>query len=839
MNSYQLEVWYMNIWSLLYFTSFLFYVFSGVFVLRLNRKSIVNIMFFCLCFTLSLWSLGYTFSTGARDAAEAMRWRGVSTMGWTYFYSTMLIFFVAITNTKWTKKNLPYSFLLYIPSTLFFLRFLNHDTGNYAQTPFGWIYVLYYKSLWSTAFDLFYLICVLSSFTLLWIWGKNSDSLREHKQVKLIISTMFGAFFCGAMTDTILPIFGLKVLPMGIIFSSIVVVGIWVAITKYKMMNLTQEIASENVLATMMDPVIIMNMEFVIGRVNKAATSLTGYVSGALIGESANRIVDILNGGNTWVPELLNRGYINGFDIDLATKSGKKIPCLCSGVCIKTDYGERIGVILVLHDITGRKMSEALIEKVNAQLKLKISKINNVFNNVGEGILTFNKDLKVQDEYSFECEKIFEQPIDGKSFSGLLFQDNTNMKDFMNSLLVRIFESREEIRELYLPLLPDEVVIKNKVLSIQYKFTTDEADEPIVMAILLDITAKKQLESKMEQERKILKMVVKTIQGREDFIELITEFNAFMGVDLTELLGNKECTLRQIHTLKGNFSQFYMIHLIDSLDCIEDKFHTNKAYNIAEADRIALKYQLSKDMQIIESYVGKVFFEEGERFTIDNEQLIKIENYLKTSLEEEALNKVLPLINNLRNKSLHELLGNYPTYTAELGDRWGKSIVPFEVTGDRVYVDARRFQDLAKSLVHIFRNCVAHGIETEDERAGSGKDLSGAIKCAVKDLQESIQISISDDGRGIDLKAVERKVLEEAILSETEWKNLLPDEKLQLIFRHGVSSEEKATTLSGRGVGLTAVKEAVDKCGGNLKVLSLFNQGTEFIITLPKICAKS
>jgi PAS domain S-box-containing protein len=783
---------------------------------------------------MAMWSLGYSFSTGAKDVTEALAWRGVSTMGWTYLYSTMLIFFIAITNAKWAKKYIQYSFLLYIPSTVFFLRFLNYDTGNYVQSVHGWIYVLYFKSIWSTAFDLYYLICVVISFMLLLIWRKTSDSLRERKQVQIIISTMLVAFLCGALTDTILPLFGLKILPLAILFMSLIVSGIWIAITKYKMMNLTQEIAAENVLITMMDPVFVTNMDFVIGRVNKAATDLTGFASNDLVGEDIAHAIRDFGPENATVKELLLKGFINGHELELTSKSGKQTPCLCSGVCVKTDYGERIGIVLVLHDITSRKISERLIELTNEQLNLKIDKINNVFDNVGEGILTFNKDLKVQNEYSLECEKIFNQKIENKSFAELIFPNNHSNEQFLSALLIRIFESNPSMRALYFPLLPDEVIIQDKVVNIHYKLTTDEADDPIIMVILSDITEKNQLESKMDQERKTLKMVVKTLLNREDFIELLDEFNTFVHKDYALLKSDHECLLRKIHTLKGNFSQFYMLHLIDHLDKIEDALHNKNSTVLGDIDLEALKSWLTKDMEILENYVGKGYFKEGERFTIDNSQLLEIETKIHLLLDAQDAALILPLIKNLRHKTFHELLVHYPDYTVKLGERWHKNIQAFEITGDLIYVDAKAYHDVTKSLIHIFRNCVSHGIETEDERLESGKGLNGKIRCDIKAMPSSIQICISDDGRGINVQALERKALSEGLISQEELNAMSQDDKLQLIFKQRLSTQESATTLSGRGVGLSAVDEAVKQHGGSIQVTSVLNKGTTFMINLPK-----
>ncbi len=824
----------MNTWPLIYFSAFLFYTFSGIYVLSLSKKSIVNRLFFLICLTLSLWSLGFTFSLGAKNATEALAWRGMSTFGWTFFYSTMLIFMSMITHSQLATIKKKYFLLLYIPSVIFFFRFLNYDTGNYIETQFGWIYILYTKTTWSYAFDLYYLICVITSFLLLVKWHGTSESIRERKQAKIIASTLFAAFICGGLTDTLLPIFGMKMLPLGVMFCTIAIMGMWRGIVTYKMMQLTQEIAAEKVLITMMDPVIVMNMHYIIGQVNNAAIDLAGYAAQELIGEHVSRIIESFD-INLVAIELGAKGFTNGNELILVSKSGKESPCLCSGVCVNTDYGERVGYILVLHDISRRKQSEKLLENVNEQLKIKMSKINNIFDNVKEGVLTFHQDLLIDNEYSLECSNILGDKIENHLFSRLLYPDNPEKEMFTATLLKRIFEVNQDQRGLYLPLLPSEVMIHQKNISIHYQFTTDATAEPMMMAILTDQTEKIQLENLMEKERRTLKMVVNAILNKEDFIELIAEYQDFAQMNFVARSADQELLLRKIHTLKGNCSQFDLFQLVDHLDQLEAKLYGNKKLTLSDLNisQMELLSWLNEDLKIIEAVVGKEYFQNVGKLTIEESQLIALEERIHNVLPPNDSQLILQMIQRLRNKSFHELLNHYPGYTVKLGERWGKLIHPFEITGDRVYVDPNQYQEVVKNLSHIFRNAVAHGIEMEEGRIESAKDAYGKITCQIIDHNHSIQIIISDDGKGIDVNAIERQSLANGLLTKEALMDLQDEQKLQLIFRHKLSTNDSSNTLSGRGVGLAAVKYAVDQCGGTISVTSAYNLGTTFIITLP------
>jgi PAS domain S-box-containing protein len=716
------------------------------------------------------------------------------------------------------------------------VQFLKNTEGELVKTTMGWVFLNTNRTKWSVAFDIHYVSYVLLGLMLLTLWRRRTESVREKRQAEIIIITTLTTLILGGITDTLLPLLGFEILPLGVLLCTIVMAGIWYAISKYKLMNLTQEIAAEYVLNTMKDPVIIMNNDFIIGEVNKATMDITGLFDHQIIGESASKVINHFQKNNEFVIELLEKGYMNGYELELINSNNEKTPCLCSGVAVENDYGERIGAILVFHDITSRKKNEELIQHAHKQLNLKVLKLRNVFDHVGEGILTLKNDLMIQGEYSLECERIFGGKVYNKSFSELLYPDDIEMQNFTNELLLKIFYCEEDMRELYMPLLPEEMNIGDKSVSISYKMAKDEKIENFIMVIITDITDKKLLEKRMDEERKTLKMVVKAILGRDDFISLIKGYKKFFKQSFRQIPNTQvEGLLRQIHTFKGSFSQYYMLNLVDKLNQLEDQLYKMEEANILEVingDKLYL--WLQEDLDIIESFTGKDFFKEGELFHIENEKLIKIEEKIRTTVNYKEAKTILAMIKDLRYQSLHELLSNYPEYTIKLSERWGKNIKSFEITGDEVFVDRMDYHEVVKSLVHIFRNCVDHGIEAEDIRLEKGKDIFGKISCVIQDCGENFNIIISDDGRGIDVKFMEMKALEKGLITKDELDSMSEEQKKILVFIPHMTTRDSATNLSGRGIGLKAVKASVEEIGGLIEIKNGIEEGTVFTLTLPK-----
>ena len=156
---------------------------------------------------------------------------------------------------------------------------------------------------------------------------------------------------------------------------------------------------------------------------------------------------------------------------------------------------------------------------------------------------------------------------------------------------------------------------------------------------------------------------------------------------------------------------------------------------------------------------------------------------------------------------------------------------PLRVDGGDFLVLPEQYEKLASALTHVIRNMVDHGIESPVEREMRGKDPRGEIKLELRQTFTGITITISDDGRGISLQMVEQIGRDKGLIEEGASPS--KSELLALIFKPGFSTAEVATTVSGKGIGLSAVQSAVVGIGGKLSVETVPGQGTTFRITIP------
>jgi chemotaxis protein histidine kinase CheA len=156
--------------------------------------------------------------------------------------------------------------------------------------------------------------------------------------------------------------------------------------------------------------------------------------------------------------------------------------------------------------------------------------------------------------------------------------------------------------------------------------------------------------------------------------------------------------------------------------------------------------------------------------------------------------------------------------------------VEFEIVGGDVRIDRRTLEVLRGPLGHLLRNSVDHGFESPEDRATSGKGVPKIVLAARED-GERLEVSVSDDGRGIDPAAVRAAAVDRGIPGAGE----LDDAKaLELIWRPGFSTARKLSETSGRGVGLDVVKAQVLAAGGEVAVESTVGKGTRFVLRLPR-----
>lgn len=162
-----------------------------------------------------------------------------------------------------------------------------------------------------------------------------------------------------------------------------------------------------------------------------------------------------------------------------------------------------------------------------------------------------------------------------------------------------------------------------------------------------------------------------------------------------------------------------------------------------------------------------------------------------------------------------------------------KKEIDFVVEGEALRVDNSIAEILSRSLIHLMRNSIDHGIESHDERKKSGKPFKGTLLLKFEEKNESVFVTIQDDGKGINLQKIKEKVLAQGLRSSAEIQKMSDQELSLMIFEAGFSTAAQITEFSGRGVGMSMVKDCVETADGRISVLTENGKGTKFILEIP------
>jgi two-component system chemotaxis sensor kinase CheA len=186
----------------------------------------------------------------------------------------------------------------------------------------------------------------------------------------------------------------------------------------------------------------------------------------------------------------------------------------------------------------------------------------------------------------------------------------------------------------------------------------------------------------------------------------------------------------------------------------------------------------------------------------------------------------------LRTAPLLRVVDALPRTAREVASALGKQ-VEVELRGAELELDRAILDRLADPLVHLVRNAVDHGIEPPEKRREAGKPPAGRIVIDARRERDHVRISVADDGKGIDLESVRRRAIEAGILHADLAADLAPADVAALVFRPGVSTATTVSEVSGRGVGMDAVKSTIEGLGGRVELESHAGLGTTTILLVP------
>jgi HAMP domain-containing protein/signal transduction histidine kinase len=473
--------------------------------------------------------------------------------------------------------------------------------------------------------------------------------------------------------------------------------------------------------------------------------------------------------------------------------------------------------------ISGLKEKREL-ELTNREIETRNRENKKYLDNINEGLLLINPDLTISKQYSRFLTVIFNQEeVSGLKLSEFIYPDTDKFseeREELDQFVKMVFEKTKTDMEMILSINP----LFNKRISVnteqgdrseiiidahfQRIFDGDKVEN--VMVIFEDRTqiiniemeleaARQKSQSELEQIAVILKA------GPEYFLEFVHDSAMNLTASMSELdsIENPESftrLFRNLHSLKG--SARYM-----DMKLLADKVH--------ETENLIVELKNSGP----DSEKKEIIKQHLDGLTEELDGIRDITDRFSRFTESSGIGNVS------RIEHFFETLRRMVTQIAE---EMEKDVVLITRSNLEDFPYLREMRD---PIIHLIRNSIDHGIEDSFERLTIGKESSAKVKLDIVILQDGkYTIVVSDDGRGINFKSVMSRAKEKGLIGDSEVSNL---KLAEILFSPSFSTRTEVSTISGRGVGLDVVSDAVKSLNGTISIATTTDKGTKFIIKLP------
>lgn len=490
------------------------------------------------------------------------------------------------------------------------------------------------------------------------------------------------------------------------------------------------------------------------------------------------------------------------------------------------------------------KNLEVMVEERTAELKSANDFIQAMIDSLDQGLFVFDKDLKCSNIYTKACETLFDRSPENSDFMSVL-QLGEDQKSKITKWADILFSEMIPFESASM-LGPKEKVFGTDIKDDNYKMLklhyhpmrNDEQKISNVVVVATDKTDEMRAVEENKKKERYVEMIFKILGSKKQFISFTEEVEDFIA-SLDEILISDPPRLDEAmlvyHSLNGGFGMYGVDFMVDlARECEQYVVDLKKVEHMDETIKENLILDRDKLKETYEKFKQEIFTAlsiHSDQIEIDQALLIYINDLVQASNDRE-LKYIFE--EKIMKVPVEELLTPYKELLSSLAIKLDKEFLPLKIFNGDTRIDPNKFQEFFAMLVHLFRNCADHGIEVPSKREETGKSSAGtiAVHAQLDNEGKKLKLVIEDDGAGINPERIRNKLFEnnpenEAAFSETD------QEIIYHIFDQDFSTAEQVTTISGRGVGMSAIKELVDRMGGQLIVESQVGVGSKFIFELP------
>jgi two-component system, chemotaxis family, sensor kinase CheA len=459
---------------------------------------------------------------------------------------------------------------------------------------------------------------------------------------------------------------------------------------------------------------------------------------------------------------------------------------------------------------------ERIVQSRTAQLDRRNADMRLVLDHVQQGFLTIDRDMVMSPERSKVVDLWLGAPSAG------------TFVDYLSPRLPRIAQSFalgwQEVLldimplELNIAQLPSAFTLDARHFRLEYEPIMQDEQLQKLLIVISDVTAEVERERLELLQRDVMRVLGRVASDKSGLLEFFAEASEQVAV-IVEARGNAVLQKRTIHTLKGN-AMIFGVQTIAQL-CERLEANIDETLQLpSDLERAELGLRWTRLCQQVGGLLGE---RKTERMEIDDAEY---EDLLASVLRGASGPEIAHRLRSWRLEPTLKRLVRIGEQARSLAQRTAKGTISVEIADNQLRLDSADWAPFWSAFVHVVRNAVDHGLETESERAAAGKPR-GTLFLATRREQHDLLIELSDDGRGIDWARVALKAAERGLPHATR------HDLVEALFADGLSTRDEATEYSGRGVGMSAVRAASAERGGSVEVQDRPGGGTRLLFRFP------
>ncbi len=482
---------------------------------------------------------------------------------------------------------------------------------------------------------------------------------------------------------------------------------------------------------------------------------------------------------------------------------------------------------------------EAKVEERTLEIKQKNNDIQAMLENMPQGLFTIQSGETIHPEYSHYLEEIFEsKDIAGKKASELLFNNadiGSDALDSVNNAIFAIIDEDEMNYAFNSSLLITDYSLKinqkTKYLSLDWNPISHEGVVNKLMVSVRDVTRLKEMESEAKEQKRELDIIRQLLNISSEKVLAFEESSArYIHENALAIESTKDkdelvlaLLFRNMHTIKGNCRTYGFTHISDVVHEVESTYSALKSSEnmpwqedqlLNDLERV--KIALAEYADVYRRVLGRGKTDKGDRhdgFWMSNAVMNKIQKHINA-------NEIDPLknyVNRIQSAPLEHVLTDVVASLSSISEQLQKPTPIVVFNKNNIRIQKSGYELIKDIFAHILRNCVDHGIEHVDERIQKNKDERGKIIINTMVVNKELKLFINDDGKGIDLTRLFEKGME---IHKWDGDSRPSNQEIaELVFCSGVSTKEVVTDISGRGVGMDAVKQFLVSHGGSVNLI--------------------